>query len=68
MIPSIDTTVKIEQWRQKAREGTLTLEEAKEAVAYLRGARQAASETAKPSRTHKVKEPPISGDDLLAGF
>ncbi len=68
MIPDFHTTAKIEEWRKKAREGTLTLDEAKQIVAHLRGNRSAAVATSKPSRSHVAKPQPISGDDLLKDF
>lgn len=38
-------------WRAKAREGTLTQEEMKSAIIFLRGERTAAAATAKTSRS-----------------
>ena len=52
---------KVAVWRQRARDGTLTPEEMKEAIVFLRGAREAAV----PRTTKKAATPLPSGDDLL---
>jgi hypothetical protein len=67
VIPSAETTMKIEQWRRKIREGTLTVEEAKEIIVHLRGSRASAIQTTKPSTTHKTKTV-VDSDDLLKDF
>jgi hypothetical protein len=41
MTVSIEMQVKVAEWRQKARDGTLTLEETKEAIKFLRAERVA---------------------------
>jgi hypothetical protein len=64
MTPEI--TAKISLWRQKAIAGSLSLEETKEAVAYLRGERKAAAQaTTAAKRTKAVKNIPTA-DDLLS--
>lgn len=68
MIPSPETTAKIQLWRQKAIEGTLTKEEMREAIVLMRGERRSAavaSETARKTAAKKTK-PQLDGDDLLA--
>lgn len=57
---------KVELWRAKQREGTLTLEEAKEAIALMRGDRRnAMTEGAKKGGSKKVAAPVIDVDDLI---
>ena len=53
---------RVAEWRQKARDGTLTLDEMKQAIIYLRGERTAMAATSKT----KSKAPSVSGDDLLS--
>lgn len=64
MIPSIDTQRRIAELRLKAKspEG-LTLEETKEAIAFLRQERLAIAPAKASSRT---KAPPPNADDLLS--
>ena len=57
-----DIHAKIQLYRQKAREGTLTQEEVKEALIYLRQGRAAAAAT---SATSRAKKAPINSDALL---
>ncbi len=47
--------LKIEEWRMKAREGTLSIEETKEAMLYLRENRMEAASTSSSSRKPKVE-------------
>lgn len=63
----MDLTIpqKVELWRTKQREGTLTLEEAKEAIASLRGDRKTAMVEGKSSGRKKVAAPVIDVDDLI---
>lgn len=62
--------VKVANWRQKAREGTLTMEEMKEAIQAMRQDRvgAAASSAASKERksTAKAKKAPINSEDLLS--
>lgn len=53
---------KVEVWRQKQREGGLSPDESKEAIAALRGDRQA-SYSAPGSKAKKV-EPVVNFDDI----
>lgn len=59
----------IQIWRQKSREGTITMEEMKEAIAAIRKERVGSSEVSAASKvkkaTAKAKEAPIDSDDLL---
>jgi uncharacterized protein YnzC (UPF0291/DUF896 family) len=62
MVPSVETTIRIAELRQKARDGTLTLDEMKEAIAFLRQERLAMPQTSSKPRT---KAAPIDPDALL---
>ncbi len=56
-------------WRAKAREGALTREEMKSALALLRNGRERAAAVSKTSRTASAaKKVVINSDDLLAGL
>jgi len=46
---------KLAVWRQKASEGTLTMEDMKEGIEFLRADRRAAATQSKSSRTAKAK-------------
>jgi len=60
-----EIALKIAQWRIRAVEGTLTLDEMKEAVVYLRQGRvAAASASASAKRKRAIVEIPHA-DDLL---
>jgi len=61
-----ETIAKIAAWRQAAIEGTLTIEQMKEAVAVLRQDRVGASIASDKSRSKKAKSVVPSADDLLA--
>jgi hypothetical protein len=63
MTPEINAKVAI--WRQRAIDGTLTLEEMKEAILVLRGGRVSAAATSESSRRKKAKVEVPSADDLL---
>ncbi len=62
----------IQTWRQKSRDGTITMEEMRLAVAKIReerigkGAVSAAAKVKKAATA--VKKLPINSDDLLAGL
>lgn len=68
---SQDMQVKVAEWRQKARDKTLTVEEMREAIVYMRAGRakvgdvSAKAKTAKATKAAKVN---IDSDDLLAGL
>jgi hypothetical protein len=65
--PQLDLQMKVEEWRSKARAGTLTLEETREAIKVLRAGRSliaTATGGSKTNRATKAAKP--SGDDLLS--
>ena len=63
---SPETQMKIAVWRQKAMEGTLTLEEMREAVIIMRGDRKnSANAAASGARRAKAKAAIPSADDML---
>lgn len=57
---------KISIWRQKALEGTLSVEELKEAILALRAGRTSAAHASETARRTKAKAEIPSADDLLA--
>ena len=66
--PQLDLQLKVAEWRRKAREGTLSLEETREAITALRAGRSliaAATGGSKTKAASKAKAKP-SGDDLLS--
>lgn len=60
MVATLEVQQRIAELRQKARDGTLTLEETKEGIAFLRAERLAMP--ASPSKSKKVT---VNADDLL---
>lgn len=60
---SPEMTMKIAELRQKSRDGTITLEETKEALSLLRSDRTNAQVTSTKTRSKKA---PVNADDLLA--
>lgn len=68
MAQSPEMQAKIQLWRQKAREGTLTQEEMREAIAALRQDRVGAAGVSAASREKKATtraKANINSDDLL---
>lgn len=66
---SPELQLKIQMWRQKAREGTLTQDEMKEAIAALRkdrGSVAQATAGSKVSRSRSTAAKKPNGDDLLS--
>lgn len=61
-LPSPEILQRIAELREKARQGTLTLEETAEGVRFLRAERLAMPSAKTSSRT---KAPPPNADDLL---
>jgi len=59
----------IQLWRQKSRDGTITLDEMRQAIAAIRVERMGAGERSAVSRerksTAKAKAAPIDSDALL---
>lgn len=60
MTVSLETQQKVAEWRDKARAGTLTLDEMKSAISFLRAERQAM-----PPAKSKPKAAAINTDDLF---
>lgn len=56
---------RIQLWRQKCQEGTMSREDYREAIALLREGRLAAAQSAASSRSAKGKKPPADGESLL---
>ena len=68
MAQSPEMQAKIQLWRQKAREGTLTQDEMREAIAALRQDRVGAATTSEKSREKRATtraKANINSDDLL---
>jgi len=63
MTPELQSKIII--LRQKANEGTLTLDEMKEAIVLLRGSRRSASIASETSRRTKARKEVKSADELL---
>jgi hypothetical protein len=63
MTPELQSKVLL--WRQKAADGTLSIEEMKEAVLALREGRVSASAASDKSRAKKAAKAIPSADDLL---
>ncbi|MDO8340815.1 MAG: hypothetical protein Q7T59_02495 [Candidatus Woesebacteria bacterium] len=64
--PTFNLQLKVAEWRAKARAGTLTLEENKEAIKILRAGRALISQATGGSKSRTAKPPTKSGDDLLS--
>ncbi len=67
-LPSPELINKVAEWRRKAADGTLTLEEQKEAILVLRQNRTAALSAqpkAKSSGGGRAKKGPVNADALL---
>ena len=62
---SPELLAKIALWRQKAIEGTLTLEEQKEAIRVMRADRRNAATSSEGARRKKAKAEIGSADDML---
>jgi len=61
MIPNDSIVQRVAELRQKAREGTLTQEETREAISFLRAER-----LAMPQGKTRTKAPAPNADDLLS--
>ena len=69
MALSPEAQAKVQLWRQKAREGTLTQDEMREAIITLRQDRIAAAATSATSRAKKAatrEKKAVNSDDLLS--
>lgn len=64
MIPSIETQSRIAELRQKALTNTISLEEMKEAIRFLRASRMSAAQAPKKAST-KGARAAKSGEELL---
>lgn len=65
---SPELQAKVQLWRQKSREGTLTQEELREALAALREGRLQAAATSATSKARTAKtraNAAVNSDDLL---
>lgn len=62
-----EVQAKVMLWRQKAMAGTLSLEEAREAIQFLRQDRVSAAAASNTSRTKRVAagKPIPNADDML---
>lgn len=62
----------IQRWRASSRDGTITTEEMRQAIAQMRQERLGAGVVSAASKVKKVaaakKAEPINSDDLLAGL
>lgn len=60
----------IQIWRQKSLDGTITLDEMRQAISAIRKERIGAAEKSAVSRTTKTKAKaaPVDGEALLQGF
>lgn len=56
---------KLSIWRQKAADGTLSMDELKEAVAFLRSDRKAAAVSSPAKKTAKAKAAIPDADTLM---
>jgi hypothetical protein len=61
MTASPEIIAKVANWRQKARDGTISLEEMKEAIQFLRADREAMPAAAKKG----TAKAPVNANDLL---
>lgn len=63
---SLELQSKIANWRLRAAEKTLTLEEMKEAIVYLRAGRVNAASSAAATKRKKAIAAVPSADDMLS--
>lgn len=61
MTVSLEMQQKVANWRARARDGTLSLEEMKDAITFLRAERQAM-----PPAKSRTAKPKVNADDLLS--
>ena len=64
MIPSTEVQIRISDLRQKALTNTISLEEMKEAIRFLRASRMAAATA--PKKSSSPSKASKSGEELLA--
>jgi ribosomal protein L12E/L44/L45/RPP1/RPP2 len=63
MTPELQS--KVGEWRQKALAGTLTQDEMRDAITFLRSSRVAAAKTSAASKERKAAKAPVDADALL---
>lgn len=63
---SPELSSKIAYWRSRSLEGTITIDEMKEAILALRQDRKAAAEASEASGSKRKKAPPKNVDDMLS--
>ncbi len=68
MAISPEEQTKIINWRQKAIDGTLSLDDCREYVALMRQGRKSAAAASEASRKSRAKKVVKSADDLLKGL
>lgn len=61
----LDLQLKFAEWRRKTADGTITLEEMKEAISLVRAGRMAASQAAQSTKRAAAKKVVPNADDLL---
>lgn len=67
MVADTQTQLKVLEWRQKAREGTLSMDEMREAIKFLRAGRAMTAPATGGSKTRKAAaSAKPNGDDLLS--
>lgn len=67
--PTPELIQRVHEWKRKVADGSITLEEMKDAVVYLRGGRAFAQTAAAESASKggkRAKAPIRSADDMLA--
>jgi len=62
---TLEMQAKLAEWRKKSAEGTLTLEEMKQAIVELRAGRQAAGAAASVAKRKAAAKVIPNADDLL---
>lgn len=62
---SLEMQAKLAEWRKKSAEGTLTLEEMKQAIVELRAGRQAAGAAASVAKRKAAAKVIPNADELL---
>lgn len=62
----LELQAKITSWRLRAAEGTLTLDEMKEAIRHLRAGRVSAVAASAAAKRHKAVVAIPSADDMLS--
>lgn len=60
-----DLQVKLAEWRQKAADGTLSVDEMRQIIQALRGDRKNAAVTSEAARRTKARSVVKSADELL---